>query len=688
MTAIMLGILQRRSIHRYLNVPVKGVYKKTRWPENTAKSSPFHSEDPSLYDIFPRVGVTPATRRRPIDDLRADRQTNLLTHRVQLLLAQEKQHEQIKQVLAARAPKPHKVKRNKAEMSRLTAKDEKYYLNKGILGPEQEVSKYFEVDEVTGLPYGLGFDQDLQMRRDNMGQSTEETQFQSIARELGLRTIEEARSRVSPPDMTLKLAAIRKKLYTQPNPTADTYKNIEFKQDPRSKQKDLNAQEEIFPEDFSDEEAKMESNPYAELDEFIEEKLREEEALGTEPVLARTLDFVGLENGMDEDDGEPDMNYNPESLYWDEQTRSFMEKVAEQRVSKPVWSRVRELARLKEQATRMETKLFDTRGRQDSKLWSEKMKLFSPSEPSLKDVLQEADIAIATGPKGLRILLNRDEYEGNYHFKPRYLHKDFHSDDFGWAFEHCKNLETINSGVISGEISPRVGPEELTLMENAMRKAHHAPFELGKENEEAVMLYGLIQKDPYYSHYLDNHLRFWKERMTQDVLTMTARVDAGHTKPFEMIPWESVLINKKSDLTIPPKKIRKPDENERTHAYGSRKCARAYAYLVPGTGRITINDKSLIDYFSQIVYRNRIVRPFLLTGTMCEFDLKLVVNGGGSSAQSQACCLATARALAVYGNVFEKTLRVAKALKVNPRQVERKKTGRYKARKSYTFVKR
>ena len=542
---------------------------------------------------------------------------------------------------------------------------------------------------MTGLPYGLGFDQELAGTRENIGQSAGESQIQGLVRDLGLKTIEEARQRVGSIDMSDQSARIRKKLYSQRNPKADLYKDIEFRADPRSSQRPASEIEEIFPEDLSDEEARLANDPYSELDAEITEKLWEEEILGVEPKLAKTLDFVGLTNDWDmEDEGDPDMNYNPHNLYWDAQTASFMDKVAEHRVVKPTWARIKELATLKEGATRVVDKLFDTRGRMDTKLWKEKMRLFTDPEPSLKDIMQQTDLAIESGPRALRLLLKRDEHEGNYHFKPRYLHKDFKNDDFGWAFEHCKNLETVSSGLLAGDLTPRVAPEQLTLMQNAMRKAYNSPFELAPESKDAVMLYGLVKRDPYYSHYLDNHLRFWKDRMTQDIMSLTARADAGRTKPFDLIPWEAILINKKADLSPPPKKIRKPDEEERVHAHGSRKCARAYAYIKPGIGRIIINDKNLLDYFPQVVYRSRIVRPFQLTSTTCEFDLKIVVHGGGSSAQSQACSLAISRALSVYGSVFEKTLRSVKALKVNPRQVERKKTSKYKARKGYTFVKR
>lgn len=685
----MLGTVLRRWVHRYSNIPRAGIYKKLRRPERTTTASPFHTEDPSLYDLFPRVGVSPASRKRPLDSLRADHQTNLLKHRVQVLLARDKQQEQVKRVLEERKEKSRKGRKTQAEISRLPTKEEKYYMNKGILGPQETVSQYFEVDEMTGLPYGLGFDQELQGTRETTGQSAGENQIQKVVRDLGLKTIEEARQRAGPTDTSDQSARIKQKLYTQRNPKADIYKDIEFRADPRSQQRPPTETQEVFPEDLSDEETRISNDPYADLDSDLAAKLSEEDALGTEPKLAKALDYIGLVREIDiEDDGDPDMNYNPHNLYWDKNTLSFMDNVAEHRITRPTWARIHELARLKEGATRVVEKLFDTRGRQDTKLWKEKMRLFTDPVPSLKEIMQQVDTVIESGPRPLRLLLKRDEYEGNYHFKPRYLHKDFKNDDFGWAFEHCKNLETVSSGVLTGDLSPRVAPEQFTLMENAMRKAHNSPFELAPENKDAVMLYGILKRDPYYSHYLDNHLRFWKHRMTQDIMSLTARADAGRTKPFEMIPWEAVLINKKADLTPPPKKLRKPDEAERTHAYGSRKCARAYAYISPGIGRITINDKNLLDYFPQVVFRNRIVRPFQLTCTTCEFDLKLKVHGGGSSAQSQACLLATSRALAVYGDVFEKTLRTAKALKVNPRQVERKKTSKYKARKGYTFVKR
>ncbi|KAI8993084.1 SSU ribosomal protein S9P [Trametes punicea] len=112
------------------------------------------------------------------------------------------------------------------------------------------------------------------------------------------------------------------------------------------------------------------------------------------------------------------------------------------------------------------------------------------------------------------------------------------------------------------------------------------------------------------------------------------------------------------------------------------------AHIEVPTTNILVNNMSLVDYFPRLSDRERIVRPFRVAGLIGAFNVFAIVRGGGNTGQSGALALGIAKALAAHVPEVEPLLRKAKMLKRDPRMVERKKTGRAKARKAYTWVKR
>jgi small subunit ribosomal protein S9 len=121
---------------------------------------------------------------------------------------------------------------------------------------------------------------------------------------------------------------------------------------------------------------------------------------------------------------------------------------------------------------------------------------------------------------------------------------------------------------------------------------------------------------------------------------------------------------------------------------GRRKTSVARAYLMPGTGTITINGRALENYFPSAILRQDMLTPFAATQTVGQFDVKINVNGGGVTGQAQAARLAIARALTEYNEENRPALRAESLLTRDPRMVERKKFGKRKARKRFQFSKR
>lgn len=121
---------------------------------------------------------------------------------------------------------------------------------------------------------------------------------------------------------------------------------------------------------------------------------------------------------------------------------------------------------------------------------------------------------------------------------------------------------------------------------------------------------------------------------------------------------------------------------------GRRKTAVAKVWLIPGSGRITINGRSFEEYFPIESQRVKILWPFEVTKTIGKFDVIAKTNGGGISGQMGAVQLGIARSLVEYEESFKSVLKEFGLLTRDPRMVERKKYGQKKARKRFQFSKR
>jgi small subunit ribosomal protein S9 len=107
-----------------------------------------------------------------------------------------------------------------------------------------------------------------------------------------------------------------------------------------------------------------------------------------------------------------------------------------------------------------------------------------------------------------------------------------------------------------------------------------------------------------------------------------------------------------------------------------------------GQGIIKVNRKNIRDYYPDNTYRAEMLKPLLFSGTAGLVDVDFFVVGGGINAQADACCLALVRALIKFRPRLKPMFRLAGLVTQDPRFVERKHSGRYKARKSYTYVRR
>lgn len=127
---------------------------------------------------------------------------------------------------------------------------------------------------------------------------------------------------------------------------------------------------------------------------------------------------------------------------------------------------------------------------------------------------------------------------------------------------------------------------------------------------------------------------------------------------------------------------------EHNYGTGRRKTSTARVFLSKGAGNITINGKSLDEYFGRETSRMVVRQPLELLDVSNNYDLKITVTGGGINGQAGAIRHGITRALIEADETFKPALRAAGFVTRDAREVERKKLGLRKARKRPQFSKR
>ena len=127
---------------------------------------------------------------------------------------------------------------------------------------------------------------------------------------------------------------------------------------------------------------------------------------------------------------------------------------------------------------------------------------------------------------------------------------------------------------------------------------------------------------------------------------------------------------------------------ETIHTIGRRKASVARIYMSEGKGNITVNGKDFKEYFPVDTMQFKLEQPFNITNVAGKFDVKVNVNGGGTTGQAEAIRLAISRALCELDPENRIALKPEGMLTRDSRVVERKKPGQKKARKKFQWVKR
>lgn len=122
---------------------------------------------------------------------------------------------------------------------------------------------------------------------------------------------------------------------------------------------------------------------------------------------------------------------------------------------------------------------------------------------------------------------------------------------------------------------------------------------------------------------------------------------------------------------------------------GRRKTATARVRISAGSGNFMVNEKNLEEFFTRYGDTETILAPFKATGeNQSQYDVSVIVSGGGVNGQTTAVQLGLARAFAKMNADYVSVLRKNRLLTRDPREKERKKPGLKRARKAPTYTKR
>jgi len=124
------------------------------------------------------------------------------------------------------------------------------------------------------------------------------------------------------------------------------------------------------------------------------------------------------------------------------------------------------------------------------------------------------------------------------------------------------------------------------------------------------------------------------------------------------------------------------------YATGKRKSSVARTWLMPGSGKIEVNNRPLDEYFKVSTAHATVRQPLVLTNTVDNYDVKISVNGGGLTGQAGAIRHGITRALILADPDYRAELKKAGFVRRDPRVKERKKYGQKGARARFQFSKR
>jgi small subunit ribosomal protein S9 len=239
--------------------------------------------------------------------------------------------------------------------------------------------------------------------------------------------------------------------------------------------------------------------------------------------------------------------------------------------------------------------------------------------------------------------------------------------------------------------------EETMNPDQAKQETSEDPYtRLSLEQQTQIEIYKRIDKEPFYRHYLVNELTLFSEKFSE----MYEGMQQKQLPHFIMRNQNKLKLPNEDDKDSEGPVMNSLDNSPRHKIFnrklydgkafgsGKRKTSSALAMIQAGTGKFEVNYMPLPEYFEPMLYRGMVLRAAALTNYLCSVDVKVYVHGSGMASQAAAAGLAVAKALCRYDPSTVPLMRKFYLLATDARMVERKKVGKYKARKKFPFVRR
>lgn len=283
----------------------------------------------------------------------------------------------------------------------------------------------------------------------------------------------------------------------------------------------------------------------------------------------------------------------------------------------------------------------------------------------------------------------------HHNAQPARASEDYTTEDFKWSGKMLSSLDAKAPHFID---DPRqlhqqheTARERYSDVYHAIRYADerrdHSEGALTQEERNEVALFHSMKQDPYYKHYLYNHLRKYAE--DEDEVNLGFPGHSIEKKDlYDHAKFDKLnLFDFRRNLPMKEREAR-IDAKMRAHGYGKRKKARCLARVEPGSGRVTVNGKPLLQSMFLPMQRQRILTPLSVTHYTCLLDVNLRVWGGGYNGQVEAIIPALAKAIQGFDTNTRRTLKFFGLTKHDGRNKERKKIGKQKARKGNVYRRR
>ncbi len=245
----------------------------------------------------------------------------------------------------------------------------------------------------------------------------------------------------------------------------------------------------------------------------------------------------------------------------------------------------------------------------------------------------------------------------------------------------------------------------IAQLENAREDDLETQFDrLPQDEKKSVTLFRELKRPVYFKHYVAqafrefyahnpyDHSHFVEDSLNPNLgFYLGSPIDPNAVATGETARDDLRAYKPRLAVVTPLSATANSRSRPRMNFFGrgKRKTSEAFAVVTsPGTGKVSVNNREFIEYFGLESSRFEVLAPLIMADRTCHVDLKLFVSGGGVSGQATACTVAVAKALVKAFPELQKPFYDNYMMWTDSRQVERKKTGKYKARKSYTYVRR